>query len=137
MIPVDQTIFSDDEEGRRGNCWIACIASILERPLESVPHFVQIENEGGQHWFTHTWQWLLENGHRLVQHTWDSLPDDRPHMRCGKSPRSTEERYLGHAVVYVGEEMVHDPHPSRDGILDVDTLYTIEPTLAPIAGIVA
>ena len=36
MKPVDQTLFGEG----RGNCLPACIASVLELPLEAVPHFV-------------------------------------------------------------------------------------------------
>ena len=32
MKPVDQDSFSDESAGTHGNCYAACIASILERP---------------------------------------------------------------------------------------------------------
>ena len=37
MKPVDQTLLAS--RGEPGDCWRACIASILELPIEDVPHF--------------------------------------------------------------------------------------------------
>ncbi len=39
MKPVDQDSFSDESAGTHGNCYAACIASILERPLADLAEF--------------------------------------------------------------------------------------------------
>ncbi len=39
MKPVDQDSFSDESAGTHGNCYAACIASILERPLADLREF--------------------------------------------------------------------------------------------------
>lgn len=125
MIPVDQTTFYDPQAPigeQRGNCWTACIASLVEREIDEVPNFVQLHVDGGQHWFTHTWEWLQANGYRLVQHSLDSVPMDSHVIRTGKSPRGEG---LYHAVLYLGDEVSHDPHPSRAGLLSLESIYEV------------
>lgn len=34
MIPIDQTDLHDPDNGVVGNCFIACVASIMEFPLQ-------------------------------------------------------------------------------------------------------
>jgi len=43
--PVDMTIL-----GRQGDCWRACIASIVEVPIEVVPHFMLDADLDGGGW---------------------------------------------------------------------------------------
>ena len=40
MIPVKQTVPHIPEEGSYGDCYRACLASILELPTEEVSHFM-------------------------------------------------------------------------------------------------
>lgn len=60
MIPVFSSITDHNpEEGRVGDCHRACVASIMELPLESVPHFYKVSfeessreaNKKMQEWF--------------------------------------------------------------------------------------
>lgn len=39
MIPVKQTVFSNSATGKLGNCFVACLASLLELRLGQVPRF--------------------------------------------------------------------------------------------------
>ncbi len=120
MKPVDQTIFGAPQ----GNCLPACIASILEYPLEEVPHF------GDTTWVATLAVWLAPRGLYPIIAT---LPNDdwRPagfHILAGKSPRGD---FL-HAVVARGAEIVHDPHPSRAGLLtvvDATLLVPLDPAI--------
>ena len=113
MIPLTQTHFYGGKEKgiTRGNCWQTCIASLLELPLEDVPHFVDIDEQGGQDWWQHTLEWLLYKGYAM--YTPDEHPAEGYYLVTGKSPRG--DYY--HVVIYEGGNMVHDPHPSGAGVL--------------------
>lgn len=110
MKPVKQDIFVNDPQGRPGNCLQACIASILELKLEEVPHFVTLPDD---EWFAFLCNWLYDQGYEVED--FDSVWETDDFMLVvGPSPRS-----VSHAVVYKNGELVHDPHPSDVGILEV------------------
>lgn len=110
MKPVDQTITTHPE----GNCFPACLASILEIPLEEVPH---AKGEGWQYYYN---QWLRPRGLALIT---VGLPADiqtmSPELRRYHMPGYTilavqSPRYdCLHSVVCLDGEIVHDPHPLR------------------------
>lgn len=109
MKPVDQTSLHDKETDTGGDCWRACLASILEVPITDVPDFV---NEHGGRYVTETRNWLEAFGLWLVEVRYHgNFPGYM--IASGPSPR---HRDVHHAVVWKGRTMAHDPHPSRDGI---------------------
>lgn len=74
MIPVVQSICAsggelgpDGKPQTPGDCVRACIASILERPLLDVPHFVagEVKNDNGQtlDWYSGLNLWLEREGY--------------------------------------------------------------------------
>lgn len=92
-----------------GNCFSACLASILEFDLEEVPHFV---NQSELHWFHLAKKWLYEKGLELV---WIPL------TVVETMDFKREIHYIGvgycedggvHAVVVCNDEEVHNPSPS-------------------------
>lgn len=122
MKPVDQTAFGPE----KGNCFSAVIASLLELSVDDVPMFCDPE-EG---WYLRFQAWLAERGWTSIEvpcsEAWS--PNDR--QLCwivGPSPRHN----CHHAIVgrfLNGEyEMVHDPHPSRDGLVDSDVVGFLIP----------
>ena len=117
MTPVDQTTFAAE-----GNCFSACVASILDLPIERVPWFMgPVEN--GKGWWDRFCAWCDANG---VRTTYNGDPTNVPAgyaIMTGRSPRSS--RY--HAVVALDGAMVHDPHVGdRRGVLDVLDWITVE-----------
>ena len=111
MIPVQQTIFGrgPDFGESVGNCFAACIASILEIPLDDVPNFCN-----SQEWVADLRAWLRPWGLyyldvRIPKKDADLL--DGYHVISGTSPRGCQ-----HSVVGYHGKMVHDPHPSGDGV---------------------
>lgn len=113
----DQTVLSG--EGNIGNCFSACVATIIGRTTEGVPHFALL---GNAHAMETAIAWLYSLGYKV-----GTRPDDWEeegfkalplHIMKGFSPRE-----IYHAVV--GDtstgEMVHDPHPSRAGIKAVNS----------------
>lgn len=105
MKEVYQTIFGAPE----GNCLAACVASIMNLPLEEVPNFVVPEP---LKWRERLDDWLSEQGLGVVCIIGEALPNAYS-IACGPSPHGPYD----HCVVWLNGDMVHDPHPSGDGIL--------------------
>lgn len=112
MIPQNQTEFGPG----KGNCWAACIASILGVPLETVPNFCGGASK--EHWWSETQHWLSCCGLTMLEMDVSRRPQDFSTLfDCywianGKSPRFD----CLHSVVYCGDKMVHDPHPDGTGL---------------------
>lgn len=117
MIPCDQTEFYDKEKGTTGNCMQACFASLLELPLDSVPHFA-LEKTG---WFKAIYDFLATFNLSMYQ-TPKEMQINFPHLVCGPSPRG-----ISHMVIYNGNRLFFDPHPSRAGVLEIDERQIIIP----------
>lgn len=134
MKPVDQSILYHEGSKIRGDCYRACIASILELPLEEVPHFMQIDVDTKEYYLGHVQNWLLEKGMFMM-----SLPEEINEyykwiidekypgyvIASGVSPRQPEGKTLHHAVVMKSGKIVHDPHPSREGLVGEPLHYEI------------
>src|SRR5262245_45006179 len=79
MKPVDQTVFGLPH----GNCFAACVASVIELPIEKVPNFV-LE---GDRWFDAAAEWLDERGYTLLWVKRDAVAcgylDPRPLINAG------------------------------------------------------
>jgi len=130
MKPVDQTIFGFPS----GNCFAACLASILEVPITDVPNFM----EDHERWFELANAWCDERGYALLWVKADAVRcgyvDPRPLIDAGHyfivSGQSPRGEHL-HAVVQQFDKIVHDPHPSRAGIVGawVDFLVPVPNTL--------
>lgn len=121
MKPVDQEFLHDPENNSVGDCFRACIASVLEVPVAAVPHFALLGNR---------WSLVAENyceslGRELL---WsDGKPPEKLHaIVTVQSPRNTDVR---HSVVYHGGEMVHDPHPDKSGGKPIGGYFYLEPDL--------
>jgi len=140
MKEVDQTRLIDDPG--TGDCFRACVASVLELPLEAVPHFcgdrlrkVDLELDGWSidNWFmgVKVWSKLVGLEVELVKNVedWKGRDVHGDHViASGPSPRDPENTLHG-VVMNTEEEIVHDPHPSRAGInsvLDYTVFYGIK-----------
>lgn len=118
MIPVDQTTFGNPA----GNCLNACAASIMECEIGDLPDLHAIETEG--EWWEAFRDAVAARGWWVVwlHENWcDAVASLRPagwSIMGGRSPRAPDDPdHPGHAVVALDGELVHDPHPSRDGIV--------------------
>lgn len=107
MIPVDQTRSGAID----GNCLEACIASILELPLEAVPDLACRAHDGtdGEHWMEPLTRFARIHGYAVAYVTDAHLRPRGHHIACGPSDAG------GHAVVALDGRIVHCPHPSRLG----------------------
>ena len=125
MKPVDQTTFGFPG----GNCFSACVASILELSLEDVPYFMGTLEDGDE-WFDKFENWLARHSLYPVMFKLSIAEDNdwRPsglHILSGKSPRAKTDEM--HSVVADKSKVLHDPHPSRDGILSHDDVVLFAP----------
>lgn len=103
MIPVDQTLFGLPN----GNCMSAAVASVLERPIETLPHF------GGGNWLEKLRRWSAPRGLVPLQTPVWPAEYDGYGVGLGLGPRG-----LNHAVVVHNGQLVHDPHYSRAGLVE-------------------
>jgi hypothetical protein len=132
MIPHTQQIMADpargdgyDKDGRAGDCWRTCIASILDLPAEDVPNFADANDD---QWWAET-QAFIETtlGAEYGMWYWPKLSEvplekvETGHLIIsGPSPRGN----FHHAVVGdLAGRIVHDPHPSRAGLAGKDWFY--------------
>ncbi|WP_145987387.1 hypothetical protein [Cupriavidus taiwanensis] len=119
MKPVDQTKLHDPENGVYGNCFTACIASLLSLPISEVPQFCNGDDDDGK-WCRRANEWLAQRGLAFLEFPftgpdyWKQAGSDCFHTITGTSPRGPETL---HCVVGRGSEIVFDPHPSRAGLV--------------------
>ena len=120
MIPVDQTRY-----GAEGNCWNACLASVLEISLETIPDFDdETWYDDCRHWLRTTCECTL-----MTLRTPEGVPIEHllSEMRCYCIVGGRAARGFAHAVVYWGETEVHDPHFSRAGLDTLEDVTFIVP----------
>lgn len=139
MIPQEQRWYrgpmleADGEQtDEGGDCFSACLASILELPIDEFPNFLDSRPYGKGGWF-HRWQiWLYEH-YRAELQWWEdreAMPDPTTHLAwwiAGVRIGSTQ-----HAVVFYKDEFRWDPAPegskrdwTLDDVVDGVMLYSI------------
>ena len=123
MKPIDQTTFGHPG----GNCFSACVASIMELSLEQVPYFMAAPED---RWYARFEAWLERRGlYPLMLPIPDGPRGWAPsgyHILSGNSPRKPEDPEALHSVVGYHGRILHDPHPSRAGLLSwIDTIVLV------------
>ena len=122
MIPIDQSVL-----GARGNCFSACLASLLEIPIEDVPFFLSEPGDVSRfQWAERLDAWLEPFGLYALHFFADpARPGAFPgvlHIMTGMSPRGRP-----HAVIGKGRFVVHDPHPDKTGLSSLDGFCLLVP----------
>jgi hypothetical protein len=111
MIPVFQTVKHNPPESY-GNCYRACVASILEVGIDDIPPFETMAGfndagESGDEWWQVYTGWLSERGLFESRHPVENgLVPKGYSILTGRSPRFPN---TGHCVVALDGEIVHDP----------------------------
>lgn len=130
MKPVHQTLFgsSDAPQAERGNCFPACIASLLEIELSDVPHFYALHDkpdpDDPNRDYVNIAAFLRDRGCCIATFTWPLHPVHAVALRgthaifSGKSPRleGCQHAVVGRIFGNEGWALAHDPHPSGAGI---------------------
>ena len=131
MIPITQTkVVVKNSKGEmvvRGNCWAACIASLLELPIEEVPN-VEVFFDHETFWYDAMVTFLDLKGYSFKDSSnvfamgleIENYEHDKFYLVAGKSVRG-----VAHSVIYQNGKMVHDPHPTREGLLP-NTIFEIK-----------
>lgn len=122
MIPVRQSKLYLPDAIHNGNCYAACLASLLELPLWMVPPFEDMFGRRDYHGRVEEWlervfklDLVHNEGHRVQK-----LPEF--YIASGQSPRGVK-----HSVIYSGGKLVHDPHYSDAGIAEVEWTWHLAP----------
>lgn len=142
MTPVTQTKVvvrnSKDEVVVNGNCYAAAIASMLDLPITEVPNVEVLFKMDSCYWDDVMNKWLEFKGYRMdyvpnfiVYHigqvdeqNW-GIPENTEELKqslkdeyyfvVGKSSRG-----VNHICIYKAGQMIHDPHPTRDGLISIE-----------------
>lgn len=126
MTPVKQScLYAADGIGN-GDCLVACLASLLDLPLWMVPPFHQMFGRGGGVYRERCDEWLAKFFNVKMFRTEaedvagvQKLPEF--YIANGLSARG-----VYHSVIYRSGMLVHDPHPSDDGIQAVDWYWHLD-----------
>lgn len=119
MQKFDQTTFSDHAKGQYGDCMRACVYTLLGEDIGLV-HPIDLKGLWNYDFFEEIEQ---KTGKELLYLTQESEFWPKLVIRAGMGPRLSR-----HAVVWDREndEMYHDPHPSRDGLMTFDGWYVLK-----------
>ncbi len=114
---VEQTILHDPEKKNYGNCMQACVASLLNIPLNDVPHFHHDGCDAVTFWdrvesFVEGLGFVINWGHQ-----YDCLS-----IASGPTIRGTN-----HCVVVKEDKVIHDPHPSKAGLKETTHHFSLIP----------
>ena len=120
------TIVHDPDNGKIGDCFRCCIASLLDKKAEQVPHFCDYlwddtDPDGGR-FYRYLNEWLAPQGLAYIEITVspDQLWDWKQFQEAGLTVYhvlSGHSERARHSVIARNGEMVHDPHPSRGGLI--------------------
>ena len=153
---IQSKVVVKDSTGKQvvnGNCYPTAIACILEMPPADVPNIENLWDVGTDYAYDVMHRWLYNKGFKLRDHAWEycvfhmgshkikntiihdyllSLKEDqKQHLRdklkdkfymvSGYSPRG-----IFHVCIYQNGVMVHDPHPTKEGIETEEIFEVIE-----------
>lgn len=123
MTPIEQSKLWTPHGIHNGNCYAACLASLLDLPLWMIPPFEDMFGRGD--WKERSAEWLKRMfGQQLVrteEHDWLSLGVDF-YIANGPSPRG-----VYHSVIYRQGVLAHDPHFSKAGTESVEWTWHLAP----------
>jgi hypothetical protein len=129
-----QTTFGGAESSpeERGNCFAACIASLIGVPLKKVPNFMAIyqpEKGEADPWYDNVLEWLGRFGLVLMSYESDPFLEaaaaSEMHKRTIMVASGPGPRGHRHCVLWRYGKLHHDPHPSDDGLVGPPDLYEV------------
>lgn len=121
-----QTLFFDPDIGGGGNCTEAALASMFNVSLAEIPQFHPMRDERedptvvGEFWRNFE-RWLESKGFIAIRF------DRDPKFDCLYLASGMSSRGCLHMVVYRAGELIHDPHPSDEGINSVEDAWVLIP----------
>jgi len=126
MIPVYQTMTVSNDGC--GNCFNACVASILELPLREVCDTLPRDTPYWSAWRN----WLATIGLDLANYPADDPPKGwsiarGPGFRIYPEGHELSGQPISHATVAFNGEVLHDPFPGGTGLKEVNGYWALEP----------
>ena len=131
MIKVYQTRFGGEDAPmeKQGNCFQACVATVLQMPLEEAFDCTSLQSE--DHWFDDFNEWLEQYGLGCI---WFETSEEKPmsasiirgiHIaECKSKTLYNGER---HAIVIRNGELFHDPNPNAKEQGEFQGVYVFVP----------
>lgn len=120
-----QTKLNDPVRNIRGNCMMSCFAGYFDLNIDQVPPIEEFFDDPKVSWYWEFMQWLESMGYEEVRHGKNDPSGndgfDDYYFATGLSPRG-----ISHMVIYKDGHMVHDPHPSRAGLVSVNEFITLK-----------
>ncbi len=121
MKPVMQTVINNF---RTGDCMRACVASIFEFDIETVPNFMR---KGKDKYIEFFQLWCVKLGISPLDVAFNESDDTKFIKDCymiavGTSPRNKD---YSHGVVWLNGKCVHDPHPKGNGLSGKPKTFTV------------
>ncbi|MCT6719805.1 hypothetical protein [Acidovorax sp. K2F] len=104
------------------NCMQCCVAYMLGMPISQVPHFAQ-GNDPVACWDGFQ-SFIAKQGYTAVMLPGDQRPESH-YLASGKSARGTS-----HMVVMHDGKLLHDPHPTNAGLVDVQCIWLLAKSAA-------
>lgn len=121
---LTQARLHEPERGQKGTCLAACLAMVIGCEESEVPtRYLEVAES--------RWWMTLEEDLAAMGWTIRYVPDPEAseprgwHIVNGPSPRGVSHSCLG----YRGT-LIWDPHPSRSGLIQVDSYYVLVPLAA-------
>jgi hypothetical protein len=118
---MNQTGFYDPNDAvnpNKGTCAETALASLLNIPI---PSKFGPSGTSEEYWDDFE-RCLAQHGCCSIYKGGNSFYDEVMYLASGPSSRGTH-----HMVVMRSGKLVHDPHPSGEGLLQVDATYLIVP----------
>ena len=95
-----------------GDCWRACIACILNVPVQTVPNFIEVKGTKTNNWYISSWNWLNKRGYKIQTIDGNTMRTKRFYI---VSVNSYNFKDISHAVIYRGKKPYWDVNPlNRD-----------------------
>lgn len=119
MKPVDQEFYNNKDI--IGDCVRAVTASILELELKDVPHFCK---EYHNNWYYKWVNFMYEHGIilKIKIGPWkNNIPIPKEYYLAS----GTVKRGGKHMIIMKGGKLVHDPHPSRAGLIHIENIWRL------------
>lgn len=118
---VTQSFLAGRDDGIPGDCVRASVASLLDLDPAEVPHFTC--QDDGRVWPLALAAFATQHGWRINRRAYDGEAMPEFGLAIGPSPRG-----VSHAVVVRNGEIAWDPHPSREGLVDVQQVIEFSET---------
>lgn len=122
-----------------GDCWRACLGSLLEVPLDEVPHFLHLystpdnadrDDPLGPRWWLESVAWVEQQRPGWTIRAWEREGFPFPFYVAADAVEAAPDRVIvtgpsprgpwQHSALYYAAtgELEHDPFPGGQGVLD-------------------